>query len=69
MTRATPIVLMAPPSIVFMAPMVMARPTVMVDASRSLPVGEVRQRIVIAQFLELKPSTFVGDDRPERVKQ
>ena len=39
------------------------------NASRRQPALEVRQKMVIAQFLELKPLIFMGDGKPKMAEQ
>ena len=47
---------------------VMAAWAIVVDMSRELPITEVLQKTLMTQFFELKPSTFVGDGKPEMVE-
>ena len=43
----------------------MTTPIVMVDMLRRLPIVEIRQKMVIAQFLEIKPLNFVRVGKPK----
>ena len=63
------VALMALPLVNPVAPAIEARPIAMANAPHGLPVEEVCQRIVMAQFLELKSLTFVVDDRPKMAEQ
>ena len=62
------VVLVASAAPLFVVPtMVVA--VMAIDASQRLPAMEVHRKMVMDQFIELKPSTFVGDGELEMVEQ
>ena len=46
----------------------MVVPAMVVDVPRGLPIVAAYHKMVMAQFLKLKPLTFVGDGKLEMAK-